>query len=68
MVLLEEQIYRKMEEVVDKVARMEVRDLERETRRANLEREKSAKRFNSSMKAVERIGRDLLGFKVEERE
>jgi hypothetical protein len=54
-----------MEEVVEKVARMEVRDLEREARRAHFEREKSAKRFNSSMKAVERIGRDLLGFKVE---
>jgi hypothetical protein len=35
VVQLEEQLYQRMEEVVDKVAQMEVRDLERETRRVN---------------------------------
>jgi capsule polysaccharide export protein KpsE/RkpR len=61
---LEDQLYRKMEEVVDKVARMETRDLERENRRITHEKEQAARRYNASVKSVESIGKDLADFKV----
>ena len=62
----ENQLYQKMEEVVDKLNKMEVRDLERENRRINHEKEKTAKRYSSSLKTIERIGKDLAEFKVGE--
>lgn len=52
IVNLEGELYRKMELVVEKVSQLEVRDLERDKKRMSREREKSTRRYNSSMKAI----------------
>jgi hypothetical protein len=41
-----------MEEVVDKLNKMEVRDIERENQRISREKERNAKRYGSSLRAV----------------
>jgi peptidoglycan hydrolase CwlO-like protein len=61
---LEGQLYRKMEEVVDKVAQMEGRDVQRENRRIAHEKEQAARRYNASVKSIESIGKDLADFRV----
>lgn len=64
MAHLEGQLYRKMEEVVEKVARMESRDIQRENRRIAHEKEQNARRYNASAKSIESIGKDLAEFRV----
>ena len=54
-----------MSQVVDKIQQMEVRDLEREKKRLSREKDKSARKYNSSMKTIEKIGQELLDFKVD---
>ena len=44
---------------------METRETERENKRVSREKEKSAKRYSSSMKVIEKIGTELLDFKVD---
>ena len=58
-------MYGKMSQVVDKIQQMEVRDLERDKKRLSREKDKSARKYNSSMKAIEKIGQELLDFKVD---
>jgi hypothetical protein len=62
---LENDLYRKMEQVVDKISQLEMREMERENKRLSREKNKSVKRYNSSMKAMEKIGKELLEFKVD---
>ena len=54
-----------MEDVVERIHKMELRDTERENKRLSREKDRSAKRYNSSMKAIEKIGNELLDFKVD---
>ena len=54
-----------MEQMVDKVSQLEMREMERENKRLSREKNKSVKRYNSSMKAMEKIGKELLEFKVD---
>ena len=54
-----------MSQVVDKIQQMEVRDLEREKKRLSREKDKSVRKYNSSMKTIEKIGQELLDFKVD---
>ena len=62
---LENNLYGKMQEVVEKIQKMETRETERENKRVSREKEKSAKRYSSSMKVIEKIGTELLDFKVD---
>ena len=63
---MEEAVYQKMEEVVEKMHRMEVRDLERERKRAEFEKQKANRRCGSAMKNLEEIGKGLMRFKVDD--
>ena len=53
---------------MEKLNKLEFRDLERENRRIEHEKqkEKEKKRFTSSSKVIEQIGADLLKFKVDD--
>ena len=59
-------MYRKMETVVEKLNQMELREEQKERERITRSRDRSAKRYNSSMKAIEEIGKGLASFKIEE--
>jgi hypothetical protein len=52
IVACENQLYQKLQEVVEKVNKMELRDVERENRRLSHEKEKVARKFNGSMKTI----------------
>ena len=53
---LENELYYKMEQVVDKIQKMEVRDLERDKERLSRQKDKSTKKYNSSMKNILKRG------------